>query len=255
MKWLNTKNAKPGVWQTRQASARQWDEREGRECNGMWQQSGSYFNWKEARRGHTLGAAVKVSLAKHLSRKKLKRKSEMEKLNSRWQSQEKKYLNVTRSKQQQPNINDENILNNWTGLRSMRQGAGGRQGVNLPLSSSDSFAAFYFFHISTAMSLVCVRVANQVTPKKKKKKTGRRSPKWRLKEANGKWLVSFCLLTRRALISSFLPVVCVSRAKRKPFGMVVPVWVAISLLCIPCNWELISCVSAAQTYEESLVYK
>lgn len=91
----------------------------GRECNGMWQQSGSYFNWKEARRGHTLGAAVKVSLAKHLSRKKLKRKSEMEKLNSRWQSQEKKYLNVTRSKQQ-PNINDENILNNWTGLRSMR---------------------------------------------------------------------------------------------------------------------------------------
>lgn len=100
MKWLNTKNAKPGVWQTRQASAQQWDEREGRECNGMWQQSGSYFNWKEARRGHTLGAAVKVSLAKHLSRKKLKRKSEMEKLNSRWQSWEKKYLNVTRSKQQ-----------------------------------------------------------------------------------------------------------------------------------------------------------
>lgn len=133
-------------------------------------------------------------------------------------------------------------------------GAGGRQGVNLPLCSSDSFAAFYFFHISTAMSLVCVRVANQVTPKRRRG-TGRRSPKWRLKEANGKWLVSYCLLTRRALISSFLPVVCVSRAKRKPFGMVVPVWVAISLLCIPCNWELISGVSAAQTYEESLVYK
>lgn len=91
--------------------------------------------------------------------------------------------------------------------------------------------------------------------KKRRRGTGRRSPKWRLKEANGKWLVSFCLLTRRALISSFLPV-CVSRAKRKPFcSMLVPVWVAISLLCIPCNWELISCVSAAQTYEESLVYK
>lgn len=232
------------------SSAMRW-KGGGRECNGMWQQSGSYFNWKEARRGHTLGAAVKVSLAKHLSRKKLKRKSEMEKLNSRWQSQEKKYLNVTRSKQQQqPNINDENILNNWTGLRQ------GADKVSISPFALPTLLLPFTFSTYQPRCRWCACELQIKLRQKKKKRTGRRSPKWRLKEANGKWLVSFCLLTRRALISSFLPVVCVSRAKRKPFcSMVVPVWVAISLLCIPCNWELISCVSAAQTYEESLVYK
>lgn len=212
MKWLNTKNAKPGVWQTRQASAQQWDEREGRECNGMWQQSGSYFNWKEARRGHTLGAAIKVSLAKHLSRKKLKRKSEMEKLNSRWQSWEKKYLNVTRSKQQAAAKHQwREHFEQLNRPKKHEAGTGGRQGVNLPLCSSDSFAAFYFFHISTAMSLVCVRVANQVTPKKEEENR-KKEPK--VEAQRGKWqMACFVLPFDSPRLDFFLPScrVCKSR--------------------------------------------
>lgn len=237
------------------SSAMRW-KGEGRECNGMWQQSGSYFNWKEARRGHTLGAAVKVSLAKHLSRKKLKRKSEMEKLNSRWQSQEKKYLNVTRSKQQAAAKHQwREHFEQLNRPEKHEAGARGQTRCQSPPMLFRLFCCLLLFpHINRDVVGVCASCKSSYA-KKRRRGTGRRSPKWRLKEANSKWLVSFCLLTRRALISSFLPVVCVSRAKRKPFGMVVPVWVAISLLCIPCNWELISCVSAAQTYEESLVYK
>lgn len=107
-----------------------------------------------------------------------------------------------------------------------------------------------FPHINRDVVGVCASCKSSYA--KKEEENRKKEPK--VEAQRGKWLVSFCLLTRRALISSFLPV-CVSRAKRKPFGMVVPVWVAISLLCIPCNWELISCVSAAQTYEGSLVYK
>lgn len=212
MKWLNTKNAKPGVWQTRQASAQQWDEREGRECNGMWQQSGSYFNWKEARRGHTLGAAIKVSLAKHLSRKKLKRKSEMEKLNSRWQSWEKKYLNVTRSKQQAAAKHQwREHFEQLNRPEKHEAGTGGRQGVNLPLLLFRLFCCLLLFpHINRDVVGVCASCKSSYA--KKEEENRKKEPK--VEAQRGKWqMACFVLPFDSPRLDFFLPScrVCKSR--------------------------------------------
>lgn len=123
----------------------------------------------------------------------------------------------------------------------------GRQGVNLPNALPTLFLPFTF---STYQPRDVVGVC-ELQIKLRQKRSRKEGEKRRLKEANGKWLVSFCLLTRRALISSFL---CVSRAKRKPFCKSCLFELPFHCLAYPVI-ELISCVSASKTYAESLVHK
>lgn len=117
-----------------------------------------------------------------------------------------------------------------------------------PQCSSDSFPAFYIFHISTARCRWRVRVANQVTSKKEPKRR-------REKEAQrGKWqMACFVLPFDSPRLDFFLPV-CVSRAKRKPFCKSCLFELPFHCLAYPVI-ELISCISAAKTYAESLVHK
>lgn len=139
----------------------------------------------------------------------------------------------------------------WTIEQADERRRGGSEcGADKVSISPMLFRLFSSFTFSTYQPHDVVGVC-ELQIKLRQKRSRKEGEKRRLKEANGKWLVSFCLLTRRALISSFL---CVSRAKRKPFCKSCLFELPFHCLAYPVI-ELISCVSAAKTYAESLVHK